>query len=32
MNKAAYNYVNDKIKPEWDPKQSTEDSNERKTL
>lgn len=32
MNKAAYDYVNDKTKPEWDPEQSTEASNERQAL
>lgn len=32
MNKAAYDYVNDKNKTEWDPKQPNEASNERKTL
>ena len=32
MNKPAYDNVNDKNKAEWDPKQSTEISNERKAL
>lgn len=31
MNKAAYDYVNDKTKDDWDPK-TPENSNEREAL